>query len=357
MSSFDHNPFQRLSAGSTLGRAFALFVKRYDLFLLIGAILCIPIVLMMTTMFKLIGSSAAAAAAAMNQAQGGGYSDVNTDNSNLASTSAGQFPLPVVANMGGFIGQFLAEYVFLVIVSIAGKAAMCFAVAQLYIKEEPRWLNSLKQGFSRWCDLFGTGLLVALGLAVCHLFTFGVFYAILQLSTKLVPLVFILQICYIVFLIFVSVSLMIMVPVIIVEQKGPVDTIKRCWELANGQRCFIFCTVFCLAIISWILQILLAKLFIAVHPDGPAAPATHSFLYSLLSVLPSLVFMPLMTITETVVYFNIRVEREGLNHETLEGELGGVATATKVSTFDPDQKYNDGPSGGYSDNVAAAAVV
>jgi hypothetical protein len=59
---------------------------------------------------------------------------------------------------------------------------------------------------------------------------------------------------------------------------------------------------------------------------GGGTEAVYSWWGALLLVLPALVYVPLVVIADTVVYFNIRVQREGMNYSVLDSELYGESS-------------------------------
>ena len=90
-------------------------------------------------------------------------------------------------------------------------------------------------------------------------------------------------------LVYVLVSLMIIAPVVMIEGKSPIDSIKRCWELASNNRCYIFCTVFCLALIYYAAQLILAAIVMAAG----GTDAIMSTFGAIIMYLPVLAFLPL----------------------------------------------------------------
>jgi hypothetical protein len=81
-------------------------------------------------------------------------------------------------------------------------------------------------------------------------------------------------------------------PAIVVENFGTTGSLKRSYNLVSGKWCYVFCIVF----------IFLVK-----------------------AVIPSLFYVPLFAPMQTVMYFNLRVEKEGMNADVLLREMGDHA--------------------------------
>jgi lysylphosphatidylglycerol synthetase-like protein (DUF2156 family) len=182
------------------------------------------------------------------------------------------------------------NYLALWLFDIAGEAAMAYAVAELYVGRDPNWLDCLKKGFSRWCDVFGSVALVSFGLNVLNAFV--QFIVALVASTNnnnLTLLAMLAMIAWMLFITYVMVSLMILAPVIMVEGTGPIKSIKRCWELSWGNRCYIFCTIFCLGMLNYTVQIVLTGIFLGTGGQDVSFSSGSAFLV----ILPALIYIPL----------------------------------------------------------------
>eukprot|EP00539_Tryblionella_compressa_P000178 CAMPEP_0178746464 /NCGR_PEP_ID=MMETSP0744-20121128/7823_1 /TAXON_ID=913974 /ORGANISM="Nitzschia punctata, Strain CCMP561" /LENGTH=268 /DNA_ID=CAMNT_0020399677 /DNA_START=340 /DNA_END=1146 /DNA_ORIENTATION=+ len=235
------------------------------------------------------------------------------------------------ANMTKFMIQFTLEYVAFMFIAIAGQAAMAYATAEMYAAREPSWSACLKKGFTRWCDIFGAAFLVGFGMGVCNIFIQLIAVNLLASKTSfLIFLGFLLLVAYYVVIVYVMVSLVILTPVIMVEGTGPIKSIKRCWELSWDNRCYIFCTAFCLSLVYYAFQLVLYLLLSAIG----GTEAVFSWWGALVLISPSIIYLPLVVIAETVVYFNIRVQHEGMNNSVLVRELYEETVNSKETKYD-----------------------
>lgn len=136
---------------------------------------------------------------------------------------------------------------------------------------------------------------------------------VLVLLILIVPAVLSVFIIGIPLLIFAIVALLFVTHAVAIEQLGPTDAVKRSWNVVQGNwwRTFGFFLGIMLALIGAALIIFL--------PAGIFLPA---FIIALLSAAFSAVVTPLITIAITVLYFDIRVRKEGYTHNHLARELG-----------------------------------
>jgi hypothetical protein len=241
---FMSDPFQRLTAGGTFRRTFQIFSSRYDLFLSISTLMVVPLLAMPIT---------------------------------------------------GFSSELYAvESTVFMLFAVAGMASMSYATAELYVGQNPTCLASLRQGFSRWCTVVGATMLASLGLTGCAISV----YALLVVCFVIEPsALWVFDVCAsligmtsLVFVCYAYVSLMILLPVIMVERRGLRDSIKRCWELSSNNRCYIVCTTFCLAVSCSAVQAALAAILAAA---GGRTEAVHWLWAGFVMTLPAMVSTPL----------------------------------------------------------------
>lgn len=332
---FSSDPFQRLTAGGTFNRTFQIFVQRYDLFLIISGFILVPLIAMMVTVFQQVGFSLHTAMGVLVAPQNTtSYNDFDDAFLfNASSTPSSSFTLGAglegddsTTQMDDVPWQFVLEYVVFFCMTFGGNAAMAYAVAELYADRNPSWLDCCKKGFQRWCDIVLAVVLwisVVVGSEMVVLF----FAILLFLSGNHVLEFFgcLLILAWLVAFILGSVSMSLLAAVIMVEGTGPVRSIKRCWELSWNNRCYIFCTIFCLCTVYNVIKILL---YVIVAASG-GEDLVFSPFGAILILFPLWIYLPLVIIASTVVYINIRVQQEGLNKNVLEGDLYGDASITK----------------------------
>jgi hypothetical protein len=286
---FRSDPFQRLTAGGTFSRAFQILTSRYDLFFSIACFIFVPQLVLQITLSHSTGSSFQTMNAFLNQNMAAASYDAPTDLNDAQKEAVADALVPDMMKVSA---QVAMEYIILMVFAVAGNAAMCHAVAELYADRYPTWLASLRKGFSRWCDVFGATMLFSVGLSLGYLVcVVGIFILSMLMPGWVVALFgFLVAVVFLVFACYISVSLMILQPVIMVEGKGPIDSIKRCWELSSNNRCYIYCTSFCLALTSIVVQ---SVLFLMLSAAAGGTEGVHLGWAAFVMSLPTMVYAPL----------------------------------------------------------------
>lgn len=309
----ESNPFTRLGVGGTFSRTFTIFRERWVDFLTISAVIFVPFLFFMVTILGMTLSVNKAVAQEMEQEDG------TVDPADFLSIYKSTFH--------HVIGQLVVEQIFYILIGIAARAMMAMMVAELYADRRPSLMECFQKTLRLFCNIFCAGFIVGgvmmLGYVLLVLIIVLCIYAQSGLVWLLGVGVFLAAM---VAMVYVSVSMMLLSAVVMVEQKGPMEAIRRCWDLASGHRCFLYCTVFLLSLANYIFQQIVAAIFLGSDPDQRAS------VFGCLVQFASLVFvLPLAAIITTVVYLNIRAEQEGLNRDVLLQDLTGDGTSNSKS--------------------------
>jgi hypothetical protein len=199
------DPFQPLTVGGTLRRTFQILASRYDLFLGVFIYKIIQTLLRMRAIFFFTGS---------------------------------------------FFGQVVEDYIQYMnfaIGCVAIMISMCHTTAELYVGRNPTLWASLDKPIGKWFTVVGVTILVCSGFIVCGI-GFYAFRVVFLFLAGFTPIwVFLLCIplldgAWWVLLQFVSPPSLLLLPVIVFEGRGPIDSIKRGWELSYNNRLYLLCT-------------------------------------------------------------------------------------------------------------------
>jgi hypothetical protein len=220
--------------------------------------------------------------------------------------------------VGSVIAVFILQVVLSIVTMLMGEGAMVRACADTYAEQPQGWFTCVKLGFQHFCALLGAAFCVA---AV----TYGgfLFVALLFVGAQswksgfLAFLTFITFVAYLIGMIYVVSSVMLIFPVIMVENKGPINAIRRSFEISEGRRCYVFCAIFTLWVARAILIRLLHNIF---NGDNPLS-AFLSPVGIIVSFIPDLLYLPLNSILKMVLYTSIRADKEGLTQAVLKREL------------------------------------
>ena len=115
-------------------------------------------------------------------------------------------------------------------------------------------------------------------------------------------------------LIFVAVAWFFYIQAVVIEKKGPFEALARSWHLVQGQWFRVFGRVLVLVLILFVVG------FITSLP-GLAVMASNVSLGNLLLTLGGTLVTPITYIGATLIYFDLRVRKEGFTLETLESEM------------------------------------
>jgi hypothetical protein len=109
--------------------------------------------------------------------------------------------------------------------------------------------------------------------------------------------------------------------IVMVEGKNPVDALSRGQFLAKGSVGRILGTLILAAILVWIVNLVISAVLLTLIRFLHVSPAVTSGVGNLASIL----VYPFITVVSTVLYFDQRVRREGLDLELMAKELGAAA--------------------------------
>uniref|UniRef100_A0A7S0UI75 Glycerophosphoryl diester phosphodiesterase membrane domain-containing protein n=1 Tax=Pseudo-nitzschia delicatissima TaxID=44447 RepID=A0A7S0UI75_9STRA len=278
------DPFQYLTFGGTFGRTFLLFFDRFDLYMAISAVVMVPFVLFFVSAIVLLVWSF--------------------------------FSMEDPEELAGLVGflVFGIEFLVYALATVIGKGAVTYAVAKVYTGEHPEWRECLKKAWSRKWHLLGASLLVDgtifLGLMLIAGFLFFfIFFPNGFTITLLVvaSLVFSLGVAY------AYSGVMLVTPSTMVESFSPIKAVKRSWELSTGSRCYLVCTMMSLYCCLLVVTAFLVNLFGSRNMVSP--------LDLVIRIVPLSLYFPLHSIIQTVLYLNLRVGRESMNHTVISGDL------------------------------------
>lgn len=171
------------------------------------------------------------------------------------------------------------------------------AVSSIYSDKDPSFCNCLKLGFKK------TGIII--------LTTF-----VVLVITQIGSLFFIIPGLYL------SVMWLLVDPTVVIEDKGILESMKRSWHLVSGNWCYVFCTYLIFTVFALVVQL---SWDVLVVGGIDVNHTSFSIVGSTLTLIPGIVFVPLLAIVRTVMYFNLRAEEEGLKFHALSCDLDGGA--------------------------------
>lgn len=213
-------------------------------------------------------------------------------------------PEYLLANIRTFYGMVFVNLLVKILVGSVSSGTMIRAVVDLYMKKEPDFTTCLTVGLKRAPTMLFASFLAVLGTAIGYLFLF-------------VPGVYL------------SIQWFLITPIIVVEGMRALPSFKRSSNLVSGSWCYVFCTYTICFVLTVVVQMVVMSMC-GISGDGGASMFSMSG--SAVTAIPTIFMIPIFSIMMTVMYLNLRIEKEGLNFETL-AENMGESGAADVSAY------------------------
>lgn len=179
------------------------------------------------------------------------------------------------------------------LMTLASAVGFIALLALLRNDSKPTVGEAIAAGFTGLLPYVGVQLMVALGGALLGGVLIG-----LPLAVGLGPIAFFTMLAALVALVYVTIKLSLVMPVIAIEREmNPVNVARRSWVLTKGNSLRILLFYFLLAIgfavISTVIQVFFGLLF-GLLGDGTAADIANGSVAGLVSAAGSLVFVGIL---------------------------------------------------------------
>lgn len=181
--------------------------------------------------------------------------------------------------------------------SILVQAASITALAQTYQGQTPDWRTSLRSGSRRFLPLIAATILLSLGSGIGLIFCLlpGVFLFTMWTVTP---------------------------AALVTEQRGPLSSLGRSFRLVRGR----FWPVLGAVVLAYLLYVVVSQIIGAVTGAITFFGATNTDQFSFLpavigNVLVSILSAPFLAAMVTIIYFDLRVRKEGYDLEVMAQDL------------------------------------
>lgn len=244
--------------------------------------------------------------------------------------------LATTSILAGEAGNFLVILISFVLVQGVATAAMTRAVADNYLGTPTGFAGAYRRIGRAWLPLIGT------------LFLAGLF-TVLLLIWFLVPCVgWATGLGLLAF--FGAVIIPMIAPVVVLEQKSGYQAMRRGWDLARRRFWPVLGFVALMFLFNLIVvsgpNLLITAIFDGLIFGGARASGgiastgglaiAQIVIQSLLTLVFSLLYLPLQLISFTLLYLDLRVRTEGLDLAMLTQNAAAAATAAPSAAADPD---------------------
>jgi hypothetical protein len=270
------NLFARLSLDESLRRTFDVYAKGFMVFTKIAALaIGISAILWAVLLHPLLNAL---------HLNGADFDD----------------PTFVFNNMKALFLVFGFKSLLGVIIGPIAEGAMIQAVVDIYTDRQPSFFPCLKVGLKNAIPLFLASFLASAATIVGMIFLYfpGIYLAV---------------------------AFFVVTPAIQVEKTSVYGSLKRSYNLVSGSWCYVFCTFLIVYVIMIPGQMIWSTIFAGGNDMGHTV---FSVWGSLVSSTFLVFILPLFAIMKTIMYFNLRVEKEGLNIDAFLREIGGRADDT-----------------------------
>jgi hypothetical protein len=319
---------RQLSLGELLDETFRLYRNNFLDFVAIAALVMVPYTLLNFVVQLPFQSQLARLQNPANQ----------------IDPFAGQSPLTFFSGlMFGVVGSILLSLLYVVVFQPILEGALAYAIARRYLDQPTGIGDSFGSALRRALSLIGARLIpTLLGFAVGAVI-FGVVFGITFLLVSrldgsdgggaiaafgilfgfgLLVLAMIAVAYFVVRLLFTSQAVM-------VEGRGTIEAIRRSWRLTQG---YFWRTLGLLAVVALIV------FFISAVPAGiitfPVTlllrdqPELQLMINTIVSTILNVLALPFSMVAYTLIYFDLRVRKEGFDLEQQAGALLGTAGST-----------------------------
>lgn len=275
-----------LSVFETIDAAFSLYRKHFIDLVTIAAIILIPL--------GIIGYLVSLPTVEL----------ANVDPNDITSISD--------FNFGSLVGGSLIAAILGVVGTALLTGSATNIVASSYLERIEGWRESLQEALQKLGSLVGSAILAALGTG-------------LGLILCLVPGVYL----------YVS---WITAPVtIMVEDEGATGALGRSRDLVSGRWGSVFGVLVVLFILQFIISAILGAIIGAGSIiQGGALTAGQLAASQVASTVTSILVQPFLAVVITVVYFDLRVRKEGFDLDQLARRMGGEPPAGGLPGGPPD---------------------
>jgi hypothetical protein len=291
-----------LSLGDILDTAIALYRQNFALFAGVVAVIAVPEALI-TLLIRLSQPASPFSTTTTRGFEGGSSTSFQWHTSYFA----------------GFGGSLLVTAVFNVLIT----GALARTISERYLGRQITIAESYTEvGVGGFVSLaiasILTGILTAAGFVVA-----GVIIALLVLiAVAGVPawisvlLGIVIGVAGVAAAVYVWVHLQFVAQAIVIERRGIIASLKRSWDLINGSGWRVFGIVIVISLLVFIVSAIVGG--VLNIPLAILNAQAGSVVGSLLSIL----FQPFQFAAYTLLYYDLRVRKEGFDMEQLAGHIG-----------------------------------
>jgi hypothetical protein len=281
-----------LGIGDVLDRVFAIYRARAIGLFVLGLILFVALVIawiVLTIVFAFTGQST--------------FQRLSQQPTND--------PVALLANpaflelIGAVFLFFIVGWLITLLVGAVFTGAVIDAAAAAHLGQERSLSRSLAVGFRSSLRIFFAGVLATIAVTLI-----GVVFNVASAAVNNGIVLFLILCVYAFVQVYVQASWFVSPVVATIEGHGPVSSLRRSWQLSTGFRWRIVGLVLLLIVLFMVLFVLVVVLVGLIAAANQTAGAIAIFIAAFAAVP---IWMPLFFGTMTVLYYDLRVRKEGFD--------------------------------------------
>jgi hypothetical protein len=281
-----------LGIGDVIDRVFGIYRARAIGLFVIGLILFVAVVIAWIVLSLVFAATAGSAFARLSV----------PSTANPATVFANPAFVEAIA---GVIVYFIVGWLITLLIGAIFTGAVIDAAASAHLGQNRSISQSLVIGFQSSLRIFLAGLIASITVSLI-----GVVYNIISGLFENNLLVFLLSLVYFFVLFYVQASWFVAPVVATIERHGPISSLRRSWQLSAGFRWRIVGLFVLLVVLFLVLLLLIIFAVGLIAATNQTAGAVAVFI-ALFAAFP--LWMPLFFGTMTVLYYDLRVRKEGLD--------------------------------------------
>lgn len=281
-----------LGIGDVIDRVFGIYRARAIGLFVIGLILFVAVIIawiVLTVVFAVTAGSAFARLSVPSTA-------------NPATVFANPAFVEAIA---GLVVYFIVGWLITLLIGAIFTGAVIDAAAAAHLGQTRSISQSLGVGFQSSLRIFLAGLIASVAVSLI-----GVVYNIIGGLFDNNLLLFPLSLVYFFVLFYVQASWFVAPVVATIERHGPISSLRRSWQLSAGFRWRIVGLFILLVVLFLVLLFLIVFAVGLIAAANQTAGAVAVFI-AIFAAFP--LWMPLFFGTMTVLYYDLRVRKEGLD--------------------------------------------
>ena len=221
-----------------------------------------------------------------------------------------------VENQAAVAGFAIIAAILTLVFTQIGAAALTKSISDSYLGRTITFRESFERIGGTWFTLIFASILAGLvvgGVIIPFYCMFTFLFTPLSRTSLVGPII--LGVGFVIVGAIANVLISLIPPVVVLEKKGPMDSVKRAWEIAKKRFWWSLGYLFLLGILSLLVisgpVALIQFLFETVL--GDTSLLFRTIVGDTASSLLSAIFMPIRLAAITLMYFDLRIRFEGFD--------------------------------------------